>query len=145
MSKRTIHSVKNSTYLTRAEVEPPIIATIKDVSEESVETPSGPEDKWICYFDELEKGLVLNWVNSQTIAKIAGSESFDDWPDSQIVLYDDPNVMFGKQTVGGIRVRAPRRRPTRQVSPKREPELDEDSYASETPPIEAYDDEIHSV
>ena len=124
MSKRTIHSVKKSKYLTRADVDPAIVVTIKEVAEEELDTQTGPEMKWVVYFEELEKGTVLNWVNSQTIAKILGSESFDDWPGGKIVLYDDPNVTFGKQLVGGIRVRAPRQRPA--AKPKQNIETEEE-------------------
>ncbi len=121
---RTIHAVKKSNYLTRADVDPAIVVTIKEVIEEEMDTPKGPEMKFVCYFDEREKGTVLNWINSQTIAKILGSESFDDWPGGKIVLYDDPNVMFGQQLVGGIRVRAPRKRPV--AKPEPEPEFDDE-------------------
>ncbi len=120
--KRNIHSVKKSNYLTRADVDPAIVVTIREVFEEELDTPKGAEMKWVCYFDELEKGTVLNWINSQTIAKILGSESFDDWPGGKIVLYNDPTVMFGQQMVGGIRVRAPRKRPAARPAPQPEPE-----------------------
>ena len=124
MSKRTIHSVRKSNYLTRADVDPAIVVTVKEIIEEELDTQTGPEMKWVVYFEELEKGTVLNWVNSQTIAKILGSESFDDWPGGKIVLYDDPNVTFGKQLVGGIRVRAPRQRPA--AKPKQIIETEEE-------------------
>ena len=97
MSERTIQSVRKSNYLARADVDPAIVVTVKEVVEEELDTPTGPEMKWVVYFEELEKGMVLNWINSQTIAKILGSEAFDDWSGGKIVLYDDPNVTFGKQ------------------------------------------------
>ncbi len=121
-TNRNIHSVKKSNYLTRADVDPASVVTIREVFEEELDTPKGAEMKWVCYFDELEKGTVLNWINSQTIAKILGSESFDDWPGGKIVLYNDPTVMFGQQMVGGIRVRAPRKRPAARPAPQPEPE-----------------------
>ncbi len=121
-TKRNIHSVKKSNYLTRADADPAIVVTVREVVEEELDTPKGPEMKWVCYFKELEKGLVLNWINSQTIAKILGSESFDDWVGGKIALYDEPNVMFGQQFVGGIRVRKPRKRPAARPAPQPEPE-----------------------
>jgi len=125
-TKRNIHSVKKSNYLTRADVDPAILVTIREVFEEELDTPKGPEFKWVCYFDELEKGTVLNWINSQTIAKILDSESFDDWPGGKIVLYDDPTVMFGQQMVGGIRVRTPRKRPAEKPATQPESKVEFD-------------------
>ena len=111
-SKRTIHAVKKSNYLTRADVDPPVIVTIREVVEETLANPEGDDElKQIVYFQEFEKGHVLNWINAQTIAKLLGSESFDDWPGGKIVLYDDPTVVFAGKVVGGIRVRAVRKRP----------------------------------
>lgn len=124
MGKRTIHAIKKSNYLSRADVDPALVATVREVVEEEMKTQNGNETKFVCYFDELEKGLVLNWINSQTIAKILGSEDLDDWPGGKIVLYDDPNVSFGGQLVGGIRVRAPRKRPTAQPAPRPAPEAE---------------------
>lgn len=132
MSNRTIHSVKKSNYLTRADVEPAVVVTIRKVVEEAIPMPQhgGEELKQVVYFDEFEKAMVLNWINAQTIAKITGSESFDDWPDKKIVLYDDPTVSFAGQLVGGIRVRAPRKRPASKPAsapkPKPEPEFDDE-------------------
>jgi len=131
ITKRNIHSVKKSNYLTRADVDPAIVVTIREVFEEELDTPKGPEMKWVCYFEKLEKGTVLNWINSQTIAKILGSESFDDWPGGKIVLFDDPSVMFGQQMVGGIRVRAPRKRPAAENAPEPEEFLDEIPFGDE--------------
>jgi hypothetical protein len=129
MSNRTIDCVRKSNYLTRADVDPPLPLTIKEVIEEQLDTPKGPEPKQVCYFNQHEKGLVLNCVNSQTIARITGSRCFDDWPGGQIVLYDDPSITFGKQLVGGIRVRAPRKRPPAKAAakqPEPEPEFDDE-------------------
>jgi len=127
MSKRTIDSVRKSNYLTRADVDPPLAVTIKEVVEETLDTQKGPEEKQVCYFDEAEKGLVLNWVNAQNIARIVGSRNFDDWPGGQIILFDDPTINFGNQVVGGIRVRAPRKRPpAKAVAKQPEPEPDFD-------------------
>ena len=96
-----------------ADVDPPIIVTIREVVEETLANPKGDDElKQIVYFPEFEKGYVLNWINAQTIAKLLGSESFDDWPGGKVVLYDDPTVVFAGYLVGGIRVRAVRKRPS---------------------------------
>jgi hypothetical protein len=85
------------------------LVTIKEIGQENISKEGAePNLKWILYFHEVDKGLVLNSTNGQIIAKIAGSDESDDWADVQIVLYHDPNVSFGGKLVGGIRVRAPK-------------------------------------
>ena len=135
-TNRTIYAVKKSNFLTQADADPAIVVTVKEVVEEEV---SG-ELKFVCYFTELEKGIVLNWINSETIAKILGSEEFDDWPGGKITLYREPNVMnLSGQRVGGIRVRAPRKRP---VAPKPAPKAEvEPDFDDEIP----WDDEQEVV
>jgi len=67
--------------------------------------------RWVLYFDEAEKGLVLNSTNAQIIGQFLGSEETDTWTGKKVVLYDDPSVAFGHKLVGGIRARAPRNQP----------------------------------
>ncbi len=100
VNKRTIHAIRNSTFLTRADVDPPVTLTIKEVRDEELDSSAGTQTKYVCYFDEVPKGLVLNWINSQAIARLLKSESFDDWPGGKIELFDDPGVMFGQQNCG---------------------------------------------
>ena len=70
---------------------------------------SEPEKlRWVMYFTEAVKGLVLNPTNGQIIAQFIGSDESDNWVGHKVVLYDEPNISFGGKLVGGIRVRAPR-------------------------------------
>jgi hypothetical protein len=43
------------------------------------------ESKWVLYFQEDTRGLVLNKTNSQLIGRQHGDDS-DDWPGKQVVL-----------------------------------------------------------
>ena len=87
----------------------PVIATIDRVEIESVGGGQGhaKEDKPVVYFRGKKKGLVLNKVNANAIAKIAGTTEMDDWPGVQVELYTT-DVEFGGDTIEAIRVRAPR-------------------------------------
>ena len=104
-----INELRQSNYLQKKDVEPATLVTIKEIGQENISKEGAePNLKWILYFHEVDKGLVLNSTNGQIIAKIAGSDESDDWENVQIVLYHDPNVSFGGKLVGGIRVRAPK-------------------------------------
>lgn len=121
-----ISQLKQSNFLTRAEVGKGMLLTIRQITQENVAKQGAPEElRWCLHFDELEKPMVLNSTNGQIIAAITKSEDTDTWPGNKIVAYDDPNVSFGGKLVGGIRVRAPRsqpvQKPTIAPSPKPEP------------------------
>src|SRR6516165_10159856 len=71
----------------RSVPEPAPLVTIKEIGQENISKEGAePNLKWILYFHEVDKGLVLNSTNGQIIAKIAGSDESDDWADVQIVL-----------------------------------------------------------
>jgi hypothetical protein len=57
-----INEMKHSKYLKKEDCEPAILVTIKSVQEEEVGTEESPETKWTMYFNEQEKGIVLNWT-----------------------------------------------------------------------------------
>lgn len=107
-----ISQLKQSRFLTRAEVGRGALVTIKEVFQDNVAKEGAPEElRWCVAFDELEKPMVLNSTNGQIIAQITKNEDTDGWNGHKIVLYDDPTVSFGGKLVGGIRVRAPRNQP----------------------------------
>ena len=49
--------------------------------------------------------MILNKTNAIVIARIYGKQT-DAWLKKPIEVYHDPNVMLGREKVGGIRVRA---------------------------------------
>ena len=104
-----IGALKQSKFLTRADVGRGMLVTIRGVHQENVAKEGAPEELRYCLqFDETEKPMVLNSTNGQIIAGIIKSEETDNWTGQKVVIYDDPNVSFGGKLVGGIRVRAPR-------------------------------------
>lgn len=107
-----IHDLKKSSFLTKMDVTPPILVTIRGYEQVNVAKEGAPPDeKYALNFNECEKPMVLNSTNGQIIASITGSEDFSDWIGKQIVLYNDPNISFGGKLTGGIRARAPRNQP----------------------------------
>lgn len=108
-----ISELKESKYLRKEDCGAGILVTIHSVSQQNVAKEGAPEEmKWVMHFNETDKPLVLNSTNGQIIAQITGSEDSDAWTGVQVVLYHDPNVSFGGKLVGGVRVRAPRKKPS---------------------------------
>ena len=102
----SVNDLKDSRFLTKGDVEPPVLATIKSYEETNVALESqAPELKWVLWFEELPKPLVLNTTNGQLIQAITGSGDFDDWAGAKVVLYNDKTVMFAGKLTGGIRIR----------------------------------------
>lgn len=103
-----VNDLKDSRFLTKNDVEPEVLATIKSYKEMNVAMESqAPEVKWTLMFHELPKPLVLNSTNGQFVQAITGSGDFDDWLGKQVVLYNDKTVSFAGKITGGIRIKAP--------------------------------------
>lgn len=99
-----ISTMKESKFLTKHDVEPPIRVTITGLSHEDMaQEGKPPELKYALHFQEV-KPMVLNATNIQLVAMATGSEETEDWKGKQIVLYNDPSISFGGQLTGGIRV-----------------------------------------
>ena len=82
-----------------------ILVTIHGLKQENVAPDNKPEEfKWVLSFKEADiKPLVLNGTNTRLIEKALGSDETDDWLGKQIVLFNDENVTFGDEVVGGVR------------------------------------------
>lgn len=93
------------------------VVTVKDFERVNMaQEGKPPEYKWVMWLREFEKPMVMNGTNIQLAEKALASEETDDWIGKQIIIYDDPNVSFGKELVGGLRIRAHRKAaPPRQI------------------------------
>ncbi len=80
--------------------------TVASHNIEQVQNESGKSRKGVLRFKENVKPLILNVTNSKTIAKLYGKDA-DGWIGKRIALYFDSNVRFGRELVGGVRVKAP--------------------------------------
>ena len=115
-------------YLKKEDCDPPMMVVIDRFEEENVAREDQPEDmKWVMYFKDNEKGLVMNSTNLQLAAIAFGTQETDEWIGRSLVLYHDPNVSFAGKLVGGIRVRAPKgqKKPVKSPDPRPEPPFED--------------------
>lgn len=109
-----------STYLKKEDVESPLIVTIARLEEVNVAPQGQPEErKWVIFFNEFEKGMVLNSTNIHLIVQATNAGDTDDWIGKEIVLYVDHSVQYAGKVIGGLRVRPMEREPARPVAPRR--------------------------
>jgi hypothetical protein len=109
-----IKDMMPSKYLKQGDIGAGLLVTIKAITMVNVASPNKPaEEKYLLHFHELEKPLVMGVVKLNQCAVACGSEISEDWIGKKIVLFRDANVMMGSDTVGGIRIRAPRTAPAR--------------------------------
>lgn len=87
-------------YLKAADISGPTKLTIREANETTL--PDG-KTKIVVEFDEIEKGLVLNKINTTRIAKWTGSIMTEDWPGKTITLVKD-TVEYDGEDVPCIRV-----------------------------------------
>ncbi len=123
-----IKSMRNSKFLTKEDAGEGILLTIKGVAKQNVaQVGEPPEEKWVLHFEEA-KPLVLNSTNTKRAAKVCGSDETDDWTGKQIVAFNDEDIEFAGEIVGGVRLRAPRGQAARGESkPAPRPVEDDDS------------------
>lgn len=82
------------------------IVTIKGIITKDVTGDGGQVSaKPIMTFHEAVKPLIVNTTNFKMMQKLFKSKFVEDWYGKQIILYGDPNVKFGREIVGGVRVK----------------------------------------
>jgi ribosomal protein L34E len=62
--------------------------------------------KPVMRFVEPVKPLIVNTTNFKMMQRLFQSRFVEDWLGHQIILYGDPSVKFGRETVGGVRVKS---------------------------------------
>ena len=80
------------------------LVQIESIAEEDV----GEERKLVARFVGKVKLLVLNDTRLEALEAAFGPDS-DDAIGGQVILYVDPDVRFGGQKVGGIKIKLPRK------------------------------------
>ena len=73
------------------------VLTIKDVMERNVanEKNQSGEVKMCVLFEEIDKPMVLNSTNNDTITRVIGSPNFDDWVGHKIKIGTEKVRAFG--------------------------------------------------
>ena len=83
-----------------------MILTVASVGNELVTGDGGrKEECTVCHFVENVKPLILNKTNMKSIQKALGTPYIEEWAGHKIQIYVDPQVKFGKEITGGLRVR----------------------------------------
>lgn len=95
-----------SNYLKQSDFPDDYVVTVRSIEKKNIAMDGkAPDYKWLAYYAEFEKPMVLNSTNIQLMAKATGSEDTDDWIGKQIIVFVDENVSFGGELVGGLRIR----------------------------------------
>lgn len=99
-----INQLTKSKYLKAADIEDDCVFTIAGVQMEEIGQNEKKDNKPVLYFEEEERGLVLNKTNINSIANLYGEET-DEWVGKKIGLFIAPTTFEGR-TVESIRVKA---------------------------------------
>lgn len=95
-----------SKYLKQSDVESDTLVTVAGLKKVNVaRDDEDPEYRWTVKFEEFAKPMVLNKTNLKRMFAALGEDS-DEWTGKKIVVYVDPDIEFGGNIVGGLRVRA---------------------------------------
>ena len=80
--------------------------TIKSVTEPNVEKSANGTliDKPIVYFEETDKGFIINKTNARTIGLQHGNE-MEGWAGKKVTLFATTTDSFGEKNVPCVRVR----------------------------------------
>jgi hypothetical protein len=92
----TMNDLFPSPYLTAHDVAHKPTVTIKSFSKKSMKNKQGEEEvKPIIFFNEFEKGMVLNKTNANTIAGLYGS-TLENWIGERVMLHSVMVEAFGE-------------------------------------------------
>lgn len=120
-----------SKYLKAADAEDgDLVLTIARVKMETIGQGAKAEQKPVVYFNEVEKGMVLNKTNAKMIGSIAKSDDTDDWTGVKVRVIAT-EVEFQGDLVMSLRVRTPQKA---KGSTARE--------SAEAPPVDLTEDQI---
>lgn len=93
-----------SKFLKKEDFETPRVLTIKDCSLEEV---GQGDTRWVLFFKEVQKGLVLNVTKIRQLETAYGDDT-DGWAGQKVKLSHDPNVAFQGKIVGGVALQTPK-------------------------------------
>jgi hypothetical protein len=118
MQMPNINDMYPSKYLKASDIDQDYEVTIKAIGQEVLGQGADAEEKYIAYFNELNKGLALNKTNAGLIAAQHGIHT-ENWIGKTVILTVEDVAYQGKLTPS-IRIRRPAR-PVRPVAPACKP------------------------
>ena len=93
----TINDLFPSQYLAASDVEQKPVVTIKNIVKKNMKNRDGEDEvKPVLFFNELEKGMVLNKTNADIIASLYGN-TLEDWTNERVQLHSVMVEAFGKR------------------------------------------------
>lgn len=104
-----IDDMIESKYLKQSDVPDPVIWTVDRIKKVNVgRDDEDPEYRWTVKYREFPKPMVLNVTNLKRMAKALGDDT-EDWIGGKIEVYTDPDIEYGGNVTGGLRVRGLKR------------------------------------
>lgn len=113
-----------SKFMRKEDIDDDTRVTIKGVKLEDMGQQGSAEQRWVVYFKEFPKGMVLNVTTIRVLEAAFGDDS-DMWIGKPCLLYVDPNVSFQGRVVGGLRIRTPRKQAAAPVAKPVDAEFDD--------------------
>lgn len=65
-----------------------------------------PEKKFVLFFKELEKGMILNATNMNILFALFNTDDSDNWAGKRITLYTKDDIEMGGKIMSGLRIRS---------------------------------------
>ena len=115
-----------SKFLKKEDFPQPEVLTIRDCSLEEV---GRGDERWVIYFKEKTKGIVLNVTKIRQLEAAYGDDT-DHWQGKKVKASNDPTVMMGQQVVGGIKFTMPS---TAKPEPKPAPKQESSDFDDDIP------------
>lgn len=94
-----------SRWLRAIDIDGELEVQVRHISKEILTGKDSQEEKYVMWFQGLQKGLVLNKTNAVKMGEIFGADDYREWADTSIVLYSTSVEAFG-ETVKAVRIRA---------------------------------------
>jgi hypothetical protein len=92
-----------SKYLKASDAETDLTLTVSRLAKETMKNRDGQdEEKYVIFFAEQEKGMVLNKTNKNTLVDLYGEET-DDWIGKKVILTAVDVDAFG-ETQAALRI-----------------------------------------
>lgn len=111
-----------SKFLKKEDFPQPAVMTIRSVALEKV---GQSDQRWVLYFNEHTKGVVLNATKIKQL-EIGFGDDTDHWAGKRIRLENDPSVMMNNIPVGGIKFTLPKAQAAPPPPPPASVEFDDD-------------------
>jgi hypothetical protein len=95
-----------STYLKHQDLDGgEWVVTVKEIVKENIKSQDGSsKEKFVLYFQETDKGLVLNTTNIKTLWKLFGTDESEQMVGKRLKLYVKDDVEYAGTLVSALRI-----------------------------------------